>query len=119
MEYKAFLTKLQTPEIKRPSSEIAYDSNKEDVTKIDHKNIPLIKYLRERAEKTLQEKRLLRRAGSGSGKTSGSGEVFSGGGSNKSGGSASKVTSSRGNSSVIKVNDVNIVVDFMLNLMLI
>jgi hypothetical protein len=55
---------------------LQYD-NKTEAPTIDHKNIPMIKYLREKAEKKLAEKRLLRRSqepsrsgGSSSGKGS-------------------------------------------------
>ena len=60
-EYKAFLIRLEQPEMKRPSAEVQYDQKegKEEV-KIDHKNLPLIKFLRERAEKKLAEKKLLK-----------------------------------------------------------
>ena len=60
-EYKAFMIRLEQPEMKRPSAEVQYDQKEgKEEAKIDHKNLPLIKFLRERAEKKLAEKKLLK-----------------------------------------------------------
>ena len=60
-EYKAFMIRLEQPEMKRPSAEVQYDQREgKEEAKIDHKNLPLIKFLRERAEKKLAEKKLLK-----------------------------------------------------------
>lgn len=54
----AFNTSLQQ---KRQSAEVQYD-NRVEAPVIDYKNLPMIKYLRERAEKKMAEKKLLRRS---------------------------------------------------------
>lgn len=53
------MTSLNTQ--KRPSAEVQYD-NKIEAPVIDHKNIPMIKFLREKGEKKIAEKRSLRRS---------------------------------------------------------
>lgn len=96
---------------KRPSAEVQYD-NRVETPVIDHKNIPMIKFLREKGEKKIAEKRSLRRSQvsgvllnvSGKGKGgSGKGDRGSGGNSKGSGGTAGPGPGSGSASSSVKV----------------
>lgn len=96
---------------KRPSAETQYD-NKVEAPAIDYKNIPMIKFLREKGEKKIAEKRSLRRsqaagvllnvAGKGKGGP-GKGDRGSSGGSKGTGGTAGSGSGSA--SSSVKVGE--------------